>query len=159
VKWVYSPELRAFTFQRALQLGVAYPYDWGFVPSTRAEDGDPLDAMLLFDAPSWPGVIIPAKPIGIVRLMQREAKGEKAGRKQRNDRVILRPAADRRYRNVHDLPKRVRQELEQFFVTATELTRKKITIEGWEGPAAAVAAIERAAKHYVLPKGDVGRSS
>src|SRR5690242_16213741 len=119
VKWVYDPELRVFILQRVLQLGVVYPYDWGFVPSTRAEDGDPLDAMLLLEAPSWPGVVIPAKPIGIVRLTQRSEKGEKAShaKPQRNDRVILRPAADHRYRDVSDLPQRVREELEQFFVT------------------------------------------
>jgi inorganic pyrophosphatase len=104
----------------------------------------------LFDAPSWPGAVIPARPIGIVRLTEREAKGKRASRAKpkRNDRIILRPAADQRYRDVRELPKRVRQELERFFVTVTELTEKEVTIEGWAGPTAAEKAIDSAADQF-----------
>lgn len=106
--------------------------------------------MLLFDAPTWPGVVIPAKALGIVRMTQKEGH-EKP---ERNDRVILLPTEDRRYDDVKDLPKRVRKELEQFFVTMTELTDKDVHVEGWEGPEAAADAIEKAAHKYV---GGAGR--
>jgi inorganic pyrophosphatase len=145
VKWKYDPGRGAFVFQRALLLGLAYPYDWGFIPSTRASDGDPIDAMLLFDAPSWPGVVIPATAIGMLSMTQKEP----GTKKERNDRIIMLPTQAPRYEDVKDLPKRLREELEQFFVTTSEMTDKEVTIEGWEGPAAAEKAIDEAAQQYV----------
>jgi inorganic pyrophosphatase len=146
VKLKYEPALDVFMFSRALPLGVTYPYDWGFVPSTRAEDGDPLDAMVLFDSGTWTGCVVPSKPIGVVRLVQRDGGKSK---KERNDRVIVLPAEDPRYDDVTDLPKELRSELEQFFITVSMTTRKHVEVEGWEGPKAAVKTIDRAAAKYV----------
>jgi len=102
--------------------------------------------MVLFDAPTWPGAVIPSTPIGIVRLTQRE--GNHADR-ERNDRIIAVPAEDLRYKNVTQLPKRVRGELEQFFISAAAMSDKKVRIEGWKGPKAARKAIEEAAGAYI----------
>ena len=146
VKLKYAGHFEAFSISRPLPIGLTYPFDWGFIPSTRADDGDPLDAMVVFDAPTWPGAVIPSKPIGVVRLVQRD--GKKAPR-QRNDRIITVPAEDLRFKNVTDLPKRVREELEQFFVSASAMSDKKVVIEGWEGPKAARKAIDEAATKYI----------
>jgi len=146
VKLKYEPLLNAFVFKRPLLLGVAYPYDWGFFPSTCAEDGDPLDAMVLFDTPTSPGVIVPSTPIGIVRVVQRE-KGKKG--RTRNDRLIVVPVEDKRFEHVRELSGRVVRELEEFFVTASRMAGKTVEIEGWKGPNAAKRAIEAAANRYI----------
>jgi inorganic pyrophosphatase len=57
VKLKYEPELKAFTISRAMPLGVTYPFDWGFIPDTEGEDGDPLDALAIHDSATYPGVI------------------------------------------------------------------------------------------------------
>src|SRR5687767_14010541 len=106
---------------RPLLRGLTYPFDWGFVPSTRAADGDPLDVMIVHDAPTFPGLVIPCRLIGVLEADQ---KGERG--RERNDRLFAVPAQARRERELDDvaqLPARLRQELEQFFLAATALER------------------------------------
>ncbi len=143
-KLKYDPELRHIVFSRPLVLGVTYPYDWGFVPSTLAPDGDPLDAMVVIDGPTAPGVVIRCRPIGAIVVTQKRKKG---GGRERNDRLVAVPSYEPRWSDVRDLPERWRKELERFFVAAVFLEDKKLRIEGWDGPRAAeklVADAERA---------------
>lgn len=149
MKLKFEPSLGAFVFSRALPLGTVSPYDWGFIPSTRAADGDPLDGLLLFDAPTWPGVVIPARPIGVVRLMQKDQDTKKS----RNDRIIAVADSDHRNDDARALPKRVREELELFFLNVIQFTRKRVTIEGWEGPKFAERLVDQAVQAYVRGAG------
>src|SRR5689334_19870505 len=87
-KLVFDPELGAFVMKRALPGELAYPYDWGFVAGTKAEDGDPLDAMVLHELPSWPGMVIPCRPLALSRIAQCEKPGDDI---VENDRVICVP--------------------------------------------------------------------
>jgi inorganic pyrophosphatase len=142
VKLKLDPALDAFTLSRPLALGVQYPFDWGFVPSTRAPDGDPVDVLVLHDASTYPGVVIACEPIGVVRCSQRRPDG--SGR-ERNDRVIAVPEAAPRQegvRDARDLPERTRQEIEQFFQIAILLTGKETSFEGWEGRESAERLVE-----------------
>src|SRR5437773_2507037 len=71
LKLDFDPKLRLFTIARELPLGVAYPFDWGFIPGTRGDDSDPLDAMVLHHQPSYPGVVLPCRILGMVEIEQR----------------------------------------------------------------------------------------
>ncbi|HEX8789592.1 MAG TPA: inorganic diphosphatase [Polyangiaceae bacterium] len=142
VKLKYEPEAGIFKFSRPLVLGVAYPYDWGFIPSTRAEDGDPLDAMIYHDVASFPGVVVPSRAIGVVKLVQKEPKTPK----RRNDRLIVVPAHEKRLEDATQIDERVREELEQFFRVVVLMTAKKVHIEGWAGPKLAAKLVARACK-------------
>ena len=129
-KLKYDPELGVFMHSRALSLGLSYPYDWGFVPSTRAEDGDPLDVMVVHDATSFPGVVIACRPLAVLLVSQRKAGGNPDER-VRNDRVIAVPAKDQRLAQQKRLDQRVKAELERFFEAAVWFTEKEARIEGW----------------------------
>jgi len=144
-KLKYDPKLRQFMFSRSLVAGLRYPYDWGFVPGTLAPDGDPLDAMVFCDTPTFPGIVIECRALGLIRLKQnrKRAKG-----RERNDRLVAIPTKAPRfaaYREPADLPLRWRAELEEFFICATRFENKDAEIIGWAGAAAAERMVDRCA--------------
>lgn len=131
---------------RPLPSGVSYPYDWGFVAGTHASDGDPLDAMIVWDCTSYPGLLVPSRPIGVLRVEQRAADGQ--GR-QRNDRLLVIPGKAHRLehvRSIDDLPRRTLSELEQFFVAAVAFEHKDVTLLGWGGQGDAESAVRESVR-------------
>ncbi len=135
VKLKYEPTLEVFTVSRALMLGVTYPFDWGFVPGTSGDDGDPLDALAVHDCATFPGVMLTCRALGVVDLEQKGDDGPES-----NPRLILMPTWHDRlgeFEKAAALPERLKQELERFFVTATFFTGKHPRITGWRGPKAA----------------------
>jgi inorganic pyrophosphatase len=140
----FDPDLRAFTLAKPLMAGLTYPYDWGFIPSTKAEDGDPLDVLVIHDAQTYPGVILRCRPIGILELEQTSK-----GRRERNDRVFAVPdrsPLETDLKDARHLPSRARKELEQFFLATNALEDKKLEFLGWRGPAHAVKKIKQLAR-------------
>src|SRR5437016_12828196 len=94
-----------------------FPYDFGFVPSTRADDGDPIDVLVLMDEPAFPGCVLSCRPIGVI-------EGEQGNKqcKERNDRIIAieqDPHSWADIKTIDDLGKQSCRELEEFFVTTT----------------------------------------
>jgi inorganic pyrophosphatase len=145
LKVKYQPTWDAMTVVRPLPLGVHYPYDWGFVPSTSAPDGDQLDAMLLWDVASSPGVVVRCRAIGVLRVEQNRTSHERSER-IRNDRIMAIPIEARRERDISAisaLTARVREELEQFALAATALEGKDLELLGW-GDASAALDLVRA---------------
>src|SRR5258708_13075705 len=82
-KLEYDTKLRAFTLSKPLMVGLTYPYDWGFIPSTEAEDGDPLDVLVIHDAQTYPGGVLRCRPVGIL-----EPEQQSKGKKERNNRIF-----------------------------------------------------------------------
>jgi inorganic pyrophosphatase len=137
----FDPKLKVFTLAKPLMTGLTYPYDWGFIPSTVADDGDPLDVLLIHDAKTYPGVVLRCKPIGILEVLQR-----KKGKEERNDRIFAVP--DRSpfegdLQDVRRLPSRAVEELEQFFRATNALEEKELEFLGWRGPGHAVKMINK----------------
>jgi len=117
IKLKYDVSTGVMTVSRPLQAGLTYPFDWGFIPGTRGADGDPLDAMVLWDSASFPGVLIPSRLIGMLCVEQTNLG---SGKRERNDRLLAVPTSVARIeiRTVDDLTARLRQELKNFFVAA-----------------------------------------
>jgi inorganic pyrophosphatase len=148
VKLKYEIKLAAFTVAHSLPLGLSYPFDWGFVPSTQAADGDPLDILILHEASTYPGVVLPCRPLGVVEMDQEE----KDGQRERNDRVIVVPAWHDRigeFEHPSDLPPRLKEEIEQFFLSTTFFTTKKPAILGWRGAKKASSFIRESHESFL----------
>src|SRR5262249_61766129 len=128
-KLEFDSKLGAFTLAKPLLAVLIYPYDWGFIPSTRAEDGDPLDVLIIHDAATYPGLVLKCKPIGVLEVVQ-SAKGKK----ERNDRVFV--VRDRSPFEGDLQGHRGRsRRLEEFFEATDALESKKLKFQGWRGSA------------------------
>jgi len=149
-KFAYDPELKAFALRKSLLTGLTYPHDWGFMPSTRADDGDPLDAMVIHDGATFPGVVLICRVIGILQIEQKIKN-----KSERNDRLFavpLRSHSEKALKDVRDLTKPIQEELEKFFIATEELEEKKLRIIGWGGPQTALRAITHAGKSFAKNK-------
>jgi inorganic pyrophosphatase len=143
-KLEFDTKLRVFTLSKPLLTGLTYPYDRGFIPSTKADDGDPIDVLIIHEAATYPGLVLCCKPIGILEVMQ-----IKKGKKERNDRIFVVPdrspfEAD--LTDIRRLPKRAVKELEQFFEATDALEEKNLEFLGWHGPSDAIKAIKKCSR-------------
>jgi len=149
-KLKYDADLDAFTLSRPLVDGVTYPYDWGFVPSTHAEDGDPLDALVLWDHASYPGVVLACRPVALLCVEQNSKR--RVGQRERNDRLIVIPDPAPKWSwlsDARDLPTRMKDELETFFAAAVALERKDLTFLGWRPAADAIELVRASSTDHV----------
>ena len=143
LKLKFDESLKVMSVSRPLPLGVFLPFDWGFIPSTQGEDGDPVDAMLLWDVASYPGIVVPCRALGVLQIEQNRKNHDRSER-IRNDRVMALPIEGRREQSlegVDALPPRIREELEQFAIAATALEGKDVRVVGWGDVSTALALI------------------
>jgi inorganic pyrophosphatase len=147
-KYKYDPRTRTLQLAAVLAEGLSFPYDFGFVPSTLGEDGDPLDVLLLLDHGVPPLTVVTARPIGVLEVRQR-AEGER--RWKRNDRffaVATHAHAHRHLGTLADLGPHLLDEVEAFFVHHAGLSGKQLEVLARKGPRRAERLIRAGAKLY-----------
>jgi inorganic pyrophosphatase len=140
-KFAYDPEAGAFELKRLLPDGMSFPLDFGFVPSTRGQDGDPLDILVLNDEPGQVGVLVEVRLIGVI-----EAEQTEDGETVRNDRLLAVAKASHlfaRVRAVEDLGQEFMRNLSQFWVNYDALRGVEFKVLAVRGKARAAELIAR----------------
>jgi inorganic pyrophosphatase len=141
-KYEFDKDLGAMALDRVLYASVHYPFDYGFIPNTLADDGDPLDGMVIMDQPTFPGCVIAARPIGMLEMIDGGDRDEK---------LLCVPVKDPRYAQVRSLsdvaPHRL-EEIAEFFRTYKNLEKKVTEILGWKDVDQVNPLIETCIKAY-----------
>lgn len=141
-KYEFDKDLNAFALDRVLYASVHYPYDYGFIPNTLADDGDPLDGMVIMDQPTFPGCVIAARPIGMLGMIDGGDSDEK---------ILCVPDKDPRYAGVtslKDIPQHRLDEIAEFFRTYKNLEKKETKITGWQDVDAVKPLVDQCIKAY-----------
>lgn len=144
----YEPEAGVFALGKILPEGFSFPFDFGFVPGTLADDGDPLDVMLVAETGSAPGCLVVARPLGVLEV---EERSKKAGKEKpvRNDRILAVPLASRQYAELaglDQLPQALREQIEYFLTSYNALEGKEMKIIGLKGPGGATKLVRQLAR-------------
>jgi len=147
-KLKYDAELGMYRLERVLPAGMAFPFDFGFVPRTLAEDGDPLDAIVLVDSPVYPGCIVLSRLIGLLEVEQQDGG---VGPFERNDRLVAvagGPKGHSSLRALHDVDPFRLEAIGTFFINYHAMDGDNVRVIGRKGVRAAEAAMRRAATAY-----------
>lgn len=145
-KYEIDKETGLIALDRVLHTAQAYPFDYGFVPQTLWDDGDALDVVLLTTQPLLPGILVHARPVGILPMVDGGEKDEK---------VLAVPASDPRFADIQDLSdvnKHTLKEIVHFFETYKKIQNKEVSLGEWQGKDAAQAAFDRACSLYTEKK-------
>ena len=142
-KYEYSKTAGVMKLDRVLYSAVFYPTDYGFIPRTLTDDGDPLDILVLMNYPTFPGCVIEARPIGMFKMVD---KGEL------DYKVLAVPNDDPYFKDFHsleDVPAHLIKEIEHFFMTYKDLQGTKVAHEGWVDAAQAKETILESRQTYL----------
>ncbi len=141
-KFEYDKHGGFIKLDRVLYSSLHYPGDYGFIPRTHYDDGDPLDVLVMTEEPGFPGAVIEARPVGIFRMRDRELA---------DDKILAVPATDPLfdgYKELEDVPPHYLNEVAHFFSVYKYLQNIGVETLGWEGREAALREIERAIGLY-----------
>lgn len=145
-KFKYEHEEQMFSLSHVLPQGFLFPFDFGFIPSTLADDGDPLDVIVLMDEPAHVGCLVTVRIIGVIKLVQTEN-----GKDSKNDRLIGVAVQSFSYKDLNSI-----QEVDQSYVEQiTEFlglynknSKKHDEVKGIEGPEQALKLLDQAALRF-----------
>lgn len=140
-KFAYDPKLGAYMLSSILAEGMTFPYDFGFVPQTKDEDGDPTDVLLLMDEPAFTGCVVESRIVGVIQAEQTDDDGT-----VRNDRVLAVASHSHTHADIKqpkDLNSRMIKELEDFFVAYNKARGTKFKLLGVKGAEAAMKLIKK----------------
>lgn len=130
VKYEYDEELETIRVDRVLYTSMVYPFNYGFIPGTMEEDGDPVDVLVISDYPFMPGSVVEVRPIALLEMEDEEGVDSKVV-------AVPKDKIEPRYsgiRDLKDLPEIVRRKIEHFFEHYKELEPGKwVKIKGWKG--------------------------
>jgi inorganic pyrophosphatase len=141
-KYEYDPVRKVIRFNRMLFSAVHYPSDYGFIVDTLAEDGDPLDALVLVWEPTFPGCVIESKPVGLFKMWDEKGPDHK---------ILCVPVNDPMWNEIRSLagvPAHLLKEIENFFQIYKDLEHKKTGVEGWEDRQSALRVIKEASDRF-----------
>ncbi|HVU11638.1 MAG TPA: inorganic diphosphatase [Phototrophicaceae bacterium] len=141
-KYKHEPKYHLFSLSKVLPAGSTFPYDFGYVPSTVGADGDPLDVLVLMDEIVFPGCLITARLVGVIKATQTDNDEE-----VRNDRLIAIASQSRDQQNVHSIEQLdayLLDEIEHFFVSYHELDGETFHPRARLGPEKALKIVDKA---------------
>jgi inorganic pyrophosphatase len=142
-KYEYDKELHVFRLDRNLYSPVHYPGDYGFIPSTLGDDGDPLDCLVLVDAPSFSGCVMEVRPIGLLEMLDQGLGDEK---------VLCVGKGNPRYKDVWNFSEiypHMLKEITHFFAIYKDLEGKRVEIKGWRDASFARHKVTEAQQRFI----------
>lgn len=139
-KYAYDPELKEFSLKKTLPQGSAFPFDFGFVPNTLCDDGDPIDALVLVEGETYPGCILAARLVGVLEATETG----KNNKPVRNDQLIAVSVESQLYKDIKDvkeLNKKITDQIESFFITYNKQEGKIFKPLKWNNARAALKKV------------------
>jgi len=142
-KYEYVKDLETYTLDRVLHSPMHYPGEYGFIPRTTYDDGDPMDIIVMMNEGTFPGCAIAARPVALMRMVD---SGEK------DDKILAVPANDPNFDDItgkEDVPRHTLKETAHFFETYKDLEEgKNVDVKGWDGRDAAIKAVKHSVNLY-----------
>jgi inorganic pyrophosphatase len=145
-KFKYEPDSGLFSFSNLLPQGFSFPFDFGFIPSTVAEDGDPLDVIVLMDEPAHVGCLLQVRLVGVMEIVQKEN-----GKQSKNDRVIAVAARSFDYakvKSISQLQHSFVEQVKEFLELYNKNSGKQDEVKGVAGPERALELVSAAIREF-----------